>query len=89
MVTGIGFSAALAALPVAMKGTALHMWVDQLEFIDVAGLRALVRLAEEVADRGRLVLHAPPDWLTKMIALSFGDVPGLELAGGGGVGGTR
>jgi hypothetical protein len=89
LVNGAGFSTALAAVPGAMRGTALHMWVDQLEFIDVAGLRALVRLAEEVADRGRLVLHAPPDWLTKMIALSFGDVPGLELAGGGGVGGTR
>lgn len=79
-----GFAAALAALPSAMSGTALHLWVDQLEFIDVAGLRALVGLADSMSDHGRVVLHSPPSWLSKMIRLAFGDVRGLELVGGEG-----
>lgn len=76
------FRAALAALPAATRGTSIHIWVDQLEFIDIAGLRALVGLVQDMADKGGIVLHAPPAWLAKMIALSFGEVPGLELAGG-------
>jgi len=79
-----GFATALAALPSAMSGTALHLWVDQLEFIDVAGLRALVGLAHSMSDHGRVVLHSPPSWLSKMIRLAFGDVRGLELVGGEG-----
>jgi hypothetical protein len=97
MVNSAAFGAALAALPAAMRGTCLHIWVDQLEFIDVAGLRALVGLADAVAHKGGdavarkggIVLYAPPDWLVKMITLSFGDVRGLELAGGDGHRGTR
>jgi hypothetical protein len=89
MVNSAAFEAALAALPATMRGTCLHIWVDQLEFIDVAGLRAVVRLANTVAHKGGIVLHAPPAWLVKMIALSFGEVRGLELAGGDGHRGTR
>jgi hypothetical protein len=89
MLNSAAFEAALKALPAAMRGTCLHIWVDQLEFIDVAGLRALVGLANAIAHKGGIVLHAPPDWLVQMIALSFGEVRGLELVGGDGHRGMR
>lgn len=79
MLSHAGFAQAMAALPDVMRGDVLHLEVGQLEFIDVAGLRALVRLAEAVADRGRVVLHQPPQWLARMLALTFGTVEGLEL----------
>lgn len=81
MVNIRGFERAVAALPGAIRGTTLHMWVDQLEFIDVAGLGCLAGLAGRLPAGGRLVLHAPPARLVKMISLAFGPVPGLALSG--------
>lgn len=79
MVSRDGFAQALAALPDTMCGDVLHLHVDRLDFIDVAGLRALVRLAEAVSDRGRVVLHHVPDWFARALVLSFGAVDGMEL----------
>ncbi|HEY6933076.1 MAG TPA: MEDS domain-containing protein [Marmoricola sp.] len=82
MVSKVGFEHALAALAETMEGPELHLLVDQVEFVDVAGLRALVRLADRVATRGCLVLHDPPAWLTRTLTLAYGRVPGLEIRHG-------
>ena len=81
MVSQRGFERALASLPGVMRGDVLHLQMDQLEFMDVAGLRALVRLAEAVAPRGRVLLHEPPGWVPRMLSLAFGPVPGLSVEG--------
>lgn len=79
MLSQCGFERALASLPGVLRGDVLHLQLHELEFIDVAGLRALVRLAEAVMPRGRVLLHEPPGWVARMLRLAFGPVPGLEL----------
>jgi ABC-type transporter Mla MlaB component len=79
MVSRAGFAQAVTALPEVMCGDVLHLHVDRLDFIDVAGMRALVGLAEAVSDHGRVVLHHAPDWFVRALVLSFGSVDGLEL----------
>jgi anti-anti-sigma regulatory factor len=79
MVSKAGFEHALAALAETMEGDELHLQVDHVEFVDVAGLRALVGLADRLAARGCLVLHDPPEWLTRTLTLAYGQVPGLEI----------
>ena len=68
------------ALSDAITGNGdLHIDVSRLEFTDVAGIRALVRIAETGGDR-RLVLRGLPPRIRTVIALvGWGDLPNLVL----------
>lgn len=68
------------ALSDAITGNGdLHLDVSRLEFSDVTGIRALVRIAETAGDR-RLVLRGLPPRIRTVIALvGWGDLPNLVL----------
>ena len=58
----------------------LHIDLSKLEFTDVAGIRALVRVAENAGDRRRLVLGGlPPRIRTVIAVVGWGDLPHLVL----------
>lgn len=65
---------ALATLP---DDAEVHLELGGLEFIDVAGVRALVALAERLAPGRRLLLHQPPTVLRRMFEIAW---PGLPEA---------
>ena len=69
--------AALAALPATEPA---HLDLSDLEFIDVAGARALAALAVRLAPAGGVVLHDPPEQLAWMLD-TWGGTPGLRVAG--------
>ncbi|WP_026454730.1 MEDS domain-containing protein [Saccharomonospora iraqiensis] len=69
------FGIALDALPVRRE---LHLYLEELTFIDVAGVHALADLAKRVAPT-RVVLHDPPRALTRILALSRRDTPKMRL----------
>lgn len=65
-------SRALASLPAPARGE-IHLELAGLEFIDVAGARELMSLAQS-GPATRLVLHDPPPVLRRLLALLW---PGI------------
>jgi anti-anti-sigma regulatory factor len=58
----------------------LHVDVSRLEFVDVAGIRRLVRVADSAPPTSRLVLHGlPPAILRVMTVVGWADHPKLEI----------
>jgi anti-anti-sigma regulatory factor len=58
----------------------LHLDLTQLEFTDVTGIRALVRIAENAGDGRRLVLRGlPPRIKTVIAVVGWGDLPSLVI----------
>ena len=59
----------------------LHIDVSRLEFADVTGIRALVRIAENSAAGRRLVLRGLPARIRTVIAVvGWSELPNLVLA---------
>ena len=67
----------------------VHLQLAGVEYCDLAGLRAIVRLTEASwPDTGRgarrVVLHGLPEWLLRILQiLGWDAVPGLVIAGPG------
>jgi anti-anti-sigma regulatory factor len=58
----------------------LHVDLSRLEFTDVAGIRALVQVAENAGDGRRLVLRGlPPRIRMVMAVVGWGDLPNLVI----------
>jgi anti-anti-sigma regulatory factor len=58
----------------------LHLDLTTLEFTDVTGIRALVRIAESAGDGRRLVLRGlPPRIKTVIAVVGWGDLPSLVI----------
>jgi anti-anti-sigma regulatory factor len=58
----------------------LHLDLTRLEFTDVTGIRALVRIAENAGDGRRLVLRGlPPRIRTVIAVVGWGDLPSLVI----------
>jgi anti-anti-sigma regulatory factor len=70
-----------AALSDAITGNGdLHLDLSRLEFTDVTGIRALVRIAEAAGVGRRLVLRGlPPRIRTVMVVVGWGDLPSLVI----------
>ncbi|WP_170177516.1 STAS domain-containing protein [Thermomonospora umbrina] len=77
------------ALVAALEGLAgecasgdLHLDLSRVGFCDVAGLRAMVGLAERLGDGRRVVLHAPAAPLrTVLRVVGWDDARGLVVDG--------
>lgn len=71
--------AGLAELEVALTAIPadrdLHLGVEALEFIDVAGVRALISLARRLGPDRRLVVHEPPQILRRILDLGWPERP--------------
>jgi anti-anti-sigma regulatory factor len=69
------------ALSDAITGNGdLHLDLSRLEFTDVTGIRAFVRIAETAAVGRRLVLRGlPPRIRTVMVVVGWGDLPNLVI----------
>jgi len=69
------------ALSDAITGNGdLHLDLSRLEFTDVTGIRALVRIAETAGGGRRLVLRGlPPRIRTVMVVVGWGDLPNLVI----------
>jgi anti-anti-sigma regulatory factor len=69
------------ALSDAITGNGdLHLDLSRLEFTDVTGIRALVRIAETAGVGRRLVLRGlPPRIRTVMVVVGWGDLPNLVI----------
>ena len=69
------------ALSDAITGNGdLHLDLTTLEFTDVTGIRALVRIAESAGDGRRLVLRGlPPRIKTVIAVVGWGDLPSLVI----------
>jgi anti-anti-sigma regulatory factor len=60
----------------------LHLDLSRLEFSDVTGIRALVRIAENAGNGRRLVLRGlPPRIRTVMVVVGWADLPNLVIEG--------
>lgn len=58
----------------------LNVDLSELEFCDVSGIRVLVKAAERVGDRRRLVLLGlPPRLQTVMATVGWTSLPGLVI----------
>jgi anti-anti-sigma regulatory factor len=70
-----------AALSDAITGNGdLHIDLSKLEFTDVAGIRALVEVAENAGDGRRLVLRGlPPRIRTVLAVVGWSELPHLVL----------
>jgi len=68
-------------LPGAVTGNGdLNLDLTGLEFTDVTGIRALVRIAESAGDGRRLVLRGlPPRIKTVIAVVGWGDLPSLII----------
>ena len=61
----------------------LHIDVSRLEFTDVTGIRALVKIAEDGDTGRRIVLSGLPDRIRTVIAVvGWSDLPNLVIEGG-------
>ena len=69
------------ALSDAITGNGdLHLDLSRLEFTDVTGIRALVRIAETAGVGRRLVLRGlPPRIRTVMVVVGWADLPNLVI----------
>lgn len=58
----------------------LHLDLSRLEFTDVTGIRALVRIAENAGDGRRLVLSGLPPSIVKVMAVvGWSELPNLVI----------
>ena len=58
----------------------LHLDLSKLEFTDVTGIRALVRIAENAGDGRRLVLRGlPPSIVKVMTVVGWSELPNLII----------
>lgn len=58
----------------------LHLDLSRLEFTDVTGIRALVRIAENAGDGRRLVLSGlPPSIVKVMTVVGWSELPNLVI----------
>ena len=58
----------------------LHLDLTRLEFTDVTGIRALVRIAENAGDGRRLVLSGlPPSIVKVMTVVGWSELPNLVI----------
>lgn len=58
----------------------LHLDLSRLEFADVTGIRALVRVAENAGDGRRLVLSGLPPGIVKVMAVvGWSELPNLVI----------
>ena len=58
----------------------LHLDLSRLEFTDVTGIRALVRIAENAGDGRRLVLRGlPPSIVKVMTVVGWSELPNLVI----------
>jgi anti-anti-sigma regulatory factor len=74
-----GEGRALLADAIAGNGD-LHLDLSRLEFTDVTGIRALVRIAENAADGRRLVLRGlPPSIVKVMTVVGWSELPNLVI----------
>jgi anti-anti-sigma factor len=78
------YSGLLGALDMLANGRGeIHINMGAVEFCDLAGLRAIVRLAEtgsHEASRPRLVLHAVPSQVRRVLEIVGWDtMPGLVI----------
>jgi anti-anti-sigma factor len=56
--------------------------VSELTFIDSAGVRALIKAADSLQGRGRLIIRSPGETLQRVFQLMRLDtVPNVEIAG--------
>lgn len=62
-------------------GGDVHLDMSTLDFIDLAGLRVLVRAASDLGDRRLHVLNLAPALRQVMDLVGWGDAPGLVLRG--------
>jgi len=72
---------ARAILADAITGNGdLHLDLTRLEFTDVTGIRALVRIAENAGDGKRLVLRGlPPSIVKVMTVVGWSELPNLVI----------
>jgi anti-anti-sigma regulatory factor len=72
---------ARALLSDAITGNGdLHLDLSRLEFTDVTGIRALVRIAENAGDGRRLVLRGlPPSIVKVMTVVGWAELPNLVI----------
>ena len=70
-----------ALFTVAITGNGdLHIDLSRLEFADVTGIRALVRVAENAGDGRRLVLSGLPPGIVKvMTVVGWSELPNLVI----------
>ena len=70
-----------AGLSDAITGNGdLHIDVSRVEFADVSGIRALVRLAQDSDDGRRLLLRGLPERIRTVITvIGWSDLPNLVL----------
>ena len=73
-----------AGAPGATPGNGdLHIDVSRLEFADVAGIRALIGIAENSGEGRRLILSGLPERIRTVITLiGWADLPSLVLEDG-------
>jgi anti-anti-sigma regulatory factor len=58
----------------------LHLDLSRLEFTDVTGIRALVRIAENAGDGRKLVLRGLPASIIKvMTVVGWSEIPNLVI----------
>jgi anti-anti-sigma factor len=62
----------------ANSGGDVHLELGDLHFIDAAGARALIHLADTAAGR-RIVLHNPPYALRRIIDVLWGDPGSIRV----------
>jgi ABC-type transporter Mla MlaB component len=67
---------ALAAIPTDHD---VDLALDGLEFIDVAGTRALISLARRLKPDHRLIVHEPPNVLRRLLELGWPELDGGHL----------
>lgn len=76
---GDGDTRALLADATGRNGD-LHLDLTRLEFTDVTGIRALVRIAENAGDGRRLVLSGLPASIVKvMTVVGWSELPNLVI----------
>jgi len=76
---GDGEAHALLADAITGNGD-LHLDLTRLEFTDVTGIRALVRIAENAGDGRRLVLRGlPPSIVKVMTVVGWSELPNLVI----------
>ena len=76
---GDGATHALLADAITGNGD-MHLDLSRLEFTDVTGIRALVRIAENAGDGRRLVLSGlPPSIVKVMTVVGWSELPNLVI----------
>ncbi|SRR6266566_5090890 len=78
--TRSGLDAALAA--VAPGDADIHVDLSGLDFIDMEGLRLIVRAARDLGEGRLLFVERVPSYVQTLLhVLNWGDTPGLRIEG--------